>query len=210
MSFQDSAARGAKNIADSKNLLFDYYDEIKNPDGYYYCVEFSWDVCERMYNRIDKAYAEWSALFDHDTDYYEDDDNYEAIAEVFSNYFDTKLEVYRTGKKIKNNITDEYSQKIHPNKFKENDGRKLFLLYLRPIINGTGNYYIEAPTRDQRRTDVIVVYIYLLGIAAFISLICSFNIKKYCLKSKRPRKEIPLIAIMYLVNLFIGCLDTFA
>ena len=27
-----------------------------------------------------------------------------------------------------------------PDKFKEDDGRKLFLLYLRPIINGTGNY----------------------------------------------------------------------
>lgn len=26
----------------------------------------------------------------------------------------------------------------------KNDGRKLFLLYLRPIINGIGNYYIEA------------------------------------------------------------------
>ncbi len=46
-----------------------------------------------------------------------------------------------------------------PDKFKEDDGRKLFLLYLRPIINGVGNYYIEAQTRDQRRTDVIVDYL---------------------------------------------------
>ena len=46
-----------------------------------------------------------------------------------------------------------------PDKFKEEDGRKLFLLYLRPIINGTGNYYIEAQTRDQKRTDVIVDYL---------------------------------------------------
>ena len=46
-----------------------------------------------------------------------------------------------------------------PDKFKEDDGRKIFLLYLRPIINGTGNYYIEAQTRDQRRTDVIVDYL---------------------------------------------------
>lgn len=42
--------------------------------------------------------------------------------------------------------------------FVENYGRKFFLLYLRPIINGTGNYYIEAQTRDARRTDVIVDY----------------------------------------------------
>ena len=34
----------------------------------------------------------------------------------------------------------------------------LFLLYLKPIINGTGNYYIEARTRDNRRTDIIVDY----------------------------------------------------
>ena len=32
------------------------------------------------------------------------------------------------------------------------------MLYLRPIINGTGNYYIEAQTRSRERTDVIVDY----------------------------------------------------
>jgi hypothetical protein len=32
-------------------------------------------------------------------------------------------------------------------------------MFLRPIINGTGNYYIEAQTRDARRTDVIVDYL---------------------------------------------------
>lgn len=43
-------------------------------------------------------------------------------------------------------------------KFIEDNGRKFFLLFLMPIINGTGNYYIEAQTRDNRRTDVIVDY----------------------------------------------------
>lgn len=43
--------------------------------------------------------------------------------------------------------------------FVEEHGRKLFLLYLKPIINGTGNYYIEARTRDMRRTDIIVDYL---------------------------------------------------
>ena len=42
--------------------------------------------------------------------------------------------------------------------FLEEDGRRYFLLYLRPIINGTGNYYIEAQTRNRERTDVIVDY----------------------------------------------------
>ena len=44
-------------------------------------------------------------------------------------------------------------------KFLEEDGRRYFLLFLRPIINGTGNYYIEAQTRDSRRTDVVVDYL---------------------------------------------------
>lgn len=43
--------------------------------------------------------------------------------------------------------------------FVEENGRRLFLLYLKPIINGTGNYYIEAQTRDQTRTDIIVDYL---------------------------------------------------
>lgn len=44
-------------------------------------------------------------------------------------------------------------------KFVEDVGRKLFLLYLRPIINGVGNYYIEAQTRDSTRTDIIIDYL---------------------------------------------------
>ena len=44
------------------------------------------------------------------------------------------------------------------NTFVEEEGRKYFLLYLRPIINGTGNYYIESRTRELRRTDVIIDY----------------------------------------------------
>lgn len=46
----------------------------------------------------------------------------------------------------------------HDKVFVENEGRKLFLLYLRPIINGVGNYYIEAQTRDAGRTDVVIDY----------------------------------------------------
>ena len=72
---------------------------------------------------------------------------------------------------IKNNMLDmelvlkkfvEYFHEIYGEKdenFTEKYGRKFFLLYLKPIINGTGNYYLEAQTRDERRTDVIVDYL---------------------------------------------------
>lgn len=55
----------------------------------------------------------------------------------------------------------EYFEEIYSDndqKFIEDNGRKLFLLYLKPIINGTGNYYIEAQTRDSKRTDVVIDY----------------------------------------------------
>lgn len=42
--------------------------------------------------------------------------------------------------------------------FLEEEGRRYFLLYLRPIINGTGNYYVESRTRSFGRTDIIVDY----------------------------------------------------
>ena len=42
--------------------------------------------------------------------------------------------------------------------FLEEEGRRYFLLYLRPIINGTGNYYVEARTRSLKRTDIVVDY----------------------------------------------------
>lgn len=43
--------------------------------------------------------------------------------------------------------------------FYEDEGRRYFLLYLKPVINGTGNYYIESQTRNMERTDVIVDYL---------------------------------------------------
>lgn len=47
----------------------------------------------------------------------------------------------------------------HDDAFVENNGRQIFLTYLRPVINGVGNYYCEAQTRDLTRTDVVIDYL---------------------------------------------------
>ena len=62
---------------------------------------------------------------------------------------------------IMERFIETYTQIYGPleERFREKDGREQFLLYLKPIINGTGNYYIEAQTRNQNRTDVIVDYL---------------------------------------------------
>ena len=42
--------------------------------------------------------------------------------------------------------------------FVEAEGRQRFLLFVRPIINGTGNYYIESQTRNNKRMDLVIDY----------------------------------------------------
>lgn len=69
---------------------------------------------------------------------------------------DGRLNMKLVLKKFVEHFTDVYRD--NDAKFIEENGRRLFLLYLKPIINGVGNYYIEAQTRDMRRTDVIVDY----------------------------------------------------
>lgn len=44
-------------------------------------------------------------------------------------------------------------------RFLEEEGRKYFMLYLKPIINGTGHSYVEARTRNLGRTDLVVDYL---------------------------------------------------
>jgi hypothetical protein len=43
-------------------------------------------------------------------------------------------------------------------KFLERQGRLLFLCFLKPIINGTGFYYVEPETKDNARMDLVITY----------------------------------------------------
>ena len=51
---------------------------------------------------------------------------------------------------------EEYRESTMP--FLEREGRLLFLTFLKPIINGTGFYYVEPQTRDNHRMDLVVTY----------------------------------------------------
>lgn len=67
--------------------------------------------------------------------------NMELILERFTQLYDTLYDSSR----------DE--------KFDEEEGRKKFLFYIKPIINGVGNFYVEARTRNMRRTDLVIDYL---------------------------------------------------
>ena len=42
--------------------------------------------------------------------------------------------------------------------FLEDTGRRYFMLFLKPIINGTGNCYVEPETRNRERMDLVIDY----------------------------------------------------
>ncbi|MGN0465346.1 MAG: AAA-like domain-containing protein [Lachnospiraceae bacterium] len=67
-----------------------------------------------------------------------------------------KLNMKRILERFMESFTDLYEHK--GKKFIEEEGKKYFLLYLRPIINGIGHYSLEAVTGNNTRTDVIVYY----------------------------------------------------
>jgi hypothetical protein len=43
-------------------------------------------------------------------------------------------------------------------KFLEEHGKMLFLMYLIPLINGVGRYYIETETLNENRMDLVINY----------------------------------------------------
>lgn len=53
---------------------------------------------------------------------------------------------------------EEFYENRKNRNFLEENGRILFLTYLRPLINGKGFYHIESCTNTERRMDIVVDY----------------------------------------------------
>jgi hypothetical protein len=68
---------------------------------------------------------------------------------------------------------EEYRESTVP--FLEREGRLLFLTFLKPIINGTGFYYVEPQTRNNSRMDLVVTY----GRKEFVSELKIWRGEKY-------------------------------
>lgn len=67
-----------------------------------------------------------------------------------------KLNVKQVLLKFQELMKAEYRKENE--KFVENNGRLLFLCFLKPIINGKGFYYVEPETRNNERMDIVVTY----------------------------------------------------
>jgi len=71
-----------------------------------------------------------------------------------------KLDIKKILVKFQDVIEEKYSKTdlMKSDEFLENDLRMLFLVFLKPIINGTGFSYKEVQTSAERRLDVIVLF----------------------------------------------------
>ncbi|MCC8102743.1 MAG: AAA-like domain-containing protein [Clostridiales bacterium] len=66
------------------------------------------------------------------------------------------LDVRRILEKFIETFSELYGEEDEA--FLEKVGRKYFLLFLKPIINGVGNYSIEPQTRNSERMDLVIYY----------------------------------------------------
>lgn len=69
---------------------------------------------------------------------------------------DGSLDMPRVLLKFQEIMKSEYREEDE--RFVEQQGRLLFLCFLKPIINGTGFYYVEPETRSSTRMDLVVSY----------------------------------------------------
>lgn len=67
-----------------------------------------------------------------------------------------KLDMVQILLKFQELMKSEY--RVEDKGFLEKQGRLLFLCFLKPIINGTGFYYVEPETRNNTRMDIVVAY----------------------------------------------------
>lgn len=81
---------------------------------------------------------------------------------IFNYVQNGRLNMEHVIERFRDLMHEEYRESTVP--FLEREGRLLFLTFLKPIINGTGFYYVEPETRDNRRMDLVVTY----GLQEFI------------------------------------------
>ena len=125
--------------ATNLGVMFGY---LKNQEGVLAVTNRIFET--RLYNRFIAEEVVGSAIYD--------------AASLDKNQFIAggMLDMDLVMAKFQQHFTEIYGDSTE--RFVEENGRRIFLTYLRPIINGVGNYYIEARTRDMRRTDVIIDY----------------------------------------------------
>lgn len=78
------------------------------------------------------------------------------VTELQQFVYDGMLNMNKVIERFAIHYAELYSEETQA--FLEQEARMIFLCFLKPIINGTGNYYIEPEAFDKTRTDIVVDY----------------------------------------------------
>ena len=136
-------------MLDEKNTFFD--DLAKKLEDYPKMKELLKGILYRGFEESFNTYykhIEIAAMFNYIK-------NVNGKVAIFNRIIETWMyNLFMTEEQIENRLYDQGS--IEKNQFVENGVLKMDI---KPIINGTGNYYIEAQTRDRSRTDMIIDYL---------------------------------------------------
>ena len=180
---KDWTVRGVMNAAKQtileKNTLFtsltknlENYPELKQ---FIYSISILGDLVAYDVNNPVMDFATMFSIIKYDAERKVRIHNI-IFEEVLNNYFIAEQAIADLGKMrfqfeyVKNGQLDmqmlltrfrdlmheEYRESTVP--FLEREGRLLFLTFLKPVINGTGFYYVKPQTRDNRRMDLVVTY----------------------------------------------------
>ena len=80
--------------------------------------------------------------------------NYESRSQFIDE--EGNLRIVNILEKFQELMSEEYRKETKG--FVEKEGRIIFLAFIRPIINGTGCYYVETETRTNKRIDIVITY----------------------------------------------------
>ncbi|MCD8104095.1 MAG: AAA-like domain-containing protein [Lachnospiraceae bacterium] len=80
----------------------------------------------------------------------------EGVLETFQLKTSTELNMDKIIERFAVHYKSMYADRTSD--FLENEARMIFLTFLKPIINGSGNYYMEPEAFDKTRTDIVVDY----------------------------------------------------
>ena len=80
-----------------KNIyLYDYYDVLGAFSDRFYCIDFTWEYAEKLFQRIQAAYENWAA--ECAKEFYPEY-GIQALCKRYSTHYEQELEVYPTGER---------------------------------------------------------------------------------------------------------------
>jgi len=122
--------------------------------------------------------------------------NYESRSQFIDE--EGNLEILNILEKFQELMKEEYREETE--KFVEKEGRLIFIAFMRPIINGTGFYYVEAETRTNKRIDIVITY----NKKEYI-----IELKKYYDKPREEKGHKQLAEYLRIKNISKGYMVTF-